>query len=159
MSVSEKKLIKNQIQLLSNQVQQLEEQIQQRLMKIEQLELAIRDHDNREHHRCLKQELDYPRRVRELELEIKETTQAQVTQMRQLYYDRIQYAKDMTQRDVLKDLETKVQQATAASRADLQQALKVERQNRKDAVEKQRIKQRLLAKEHNECSVESESGG
>lgn len=136
MSVSEKKLIKNQIQLLSNQVQQLEEQIQQRLMKIEQLELAIRDHDNREHHRCLKQELDYPRRVRELELEIKETTQAQVTQMRQLYYDRIQYAKDMTQ----------VQQATAASRADLQQALKVERQNRKDAVEKQRIKQRLLAK-------------
>jgi hypothetical protein len=149
MSVSEKKLIKNQIQLLSNQVQQLEEQIQQRLMKIEQLELAIRDHDNREYYRCLKQELDYPRRVRELELEIKETTQAQVTQMRQLYYDRIQYAKDMTQ----------VQQATAASRADLQQALKVERQNRKDAVEKQRIKQRLLAKEHNECSVESETGG
>ena len=153
MTFLDKKLIKDQIQLLSNQVQTLEQMIldlnrnlQQRLMKIEELELAILDHDKQEHRRVLTQELDYPRRVRELELEIKESTDEQVAQMQKLYNDRIQYAKEMTERDALEDLETKVQQATAALRVDLQQALKVERQNRKDAVENQRAKQRLLAK-------------
>jgi hypothetical protein len=153
LSVSEKKLITNQVHSLSNQVQNLEqmkkdlnETLQQRLLKIEHLELEISDYDRREHHRCLMLELDYPRRVRALDLQIKETAQEQLAQMRELYYDRIQHANDMAQRNVLEDMETKVQQATAALRVDLQLALKVERQNRKDAVEKQRVKQRLLAK-------------
>ena len=60
----------------------------------------------------------------------------QVAQMWQLYDDRIQYASIGPNENVPEDLETKVQQAMAALSLDLQQALKVERHNRKDAVER-----------------------
>jgi hypothetical protein len=55
-------------------------------------------------------------------------------------------------------VETEVQQTSAALRVDLQQALKaLERQNRKDAVEKQPVKQRLLTKalamQESKCTI------
>jgi len=138
----ELKLLEEEYQELDQGKVALEEMLQDHQRKVEHLTaLCRRASDKR-----AEMQKDYESQVQSLEQELHHQTQTELERLERLLQQRIKDAQERARQQVLDQAPERINQATAALTAEFAQQIQEERKQTQDALSKQRLKMRSLAK-------------